>query len=66
MKLYYYLKMEKKDINKEIYFFDLKELNEINTKLYINRKEFKYFKCFLPLKEGIYEINLIIYIEMKN
>ena len=73
--------IEKNDINKKIFFLDntdyiyynvrhyhdnLKELNETNTKLFINKKEYKYSKYFIPYQEGIYEIKLIIYIKMKN
>ena len=55
------------DETKEKHYHDnLKELNETNTKLYINRKEYKYCKYIKPLKEGTYEIKLIIYIKMKN
>ena len=46
--------------NTDIYFLDntfghdhLKELNEYNTKLYINGQEFKY-KKYLSLKKGDY------------
>ena len=57
------LKIEKKDINKEIYFLNndnkvLKELNELNTQLFINKIEYKYKRYFKPTKEGIYEIKL--------
>ena len=68
------LKINKNDINKEIYFLDnidiidingnihphnnLKELNEINSKIYINDKEEKYKKYFIPEKEGEYNIKL--------
>ena len=62
------------DINKEIYFLDnededengnklyhsnLKELNELNTELYINDiKEQKYEKYFIPSNVGEYKIKL--------
>jgi len=57
------LKIEKKDINKEIYFLNnddkvLKELNELNTQLFINKMEYKYSKFFKPVKEGTYEVKL--------
>ena len=67
------LEIEKEDINKKIYFLDnaekhdnLKELNENNIKLYINKKEYKYTKCFKPGKEGIYQIKLLIFIDITN
>ena len=65
------IKIDKEDINKKVYFFDngnednlpenynrdnLKELNELNTKLYINYKNYEYKKYFYPEKEGEYEI----------
>ena len=37
---------------------NLKELNELNTELYINNKKYKYKKYFIPEKEGIYSILL--------
>ena len=71
------LKIEVKDINKNIYFLDntdgsiyindktedhhhdfLKELNESNVDLYINKKKYKFQKYFKPDKEGIYSILL--------
>ena len=79
------LKIEKKDINKDIYFLDntngeylidgewifnnhdnLKELNESNVELYIDNKNFKYKKFFNPEKEGLYEIKLIIKIDITD
>ena len=54
------------ETKKKHYHDNLKELNEINTKLYINKKEYKYSKYFFPSKEGIYEVKLIIQIEMEN
>ena len=72
------LKIDKNDINKEIYFLDnynnnnnnnnnLKELNNSNIELYINnikQKEFK--KYFTPIKEGEYNIKLKFKINMKD
>ena len=79
------VKIEKRDINKEIYFLDntdgkykingkkeeyhhdlLKELNESNVKLYINNKEEKYKKYFIPKVEGIYLITLKLNILMTD
>ena len=36
----------------------LKELNELNTELYINNKKYKYEKYVIPEKEGMYHILL--------
>ena len=67
------LKIDKNDINKEIYFLDnynnnnLKELNNLNSELYIDdikQKEFK--KYFIPIKEGEYNIKLKFKINMKD
>ena len=71
-----------KDINKKIYFLDngsfekgedkedshnnLKELNENNTKIYINNIEYKYCKYFKPEKVGLYEIRIEINIPIKD
>ena len=75
------IKINKDDINKDIYFLDntdciyndikhyhdnLKELNESNTELYINNKKYKYKKYFNPDKEGIYIIKLIFNIYIKD
>ena len=57
------IKIEKEDINKNIYFLDnyvgfdrqqhnhLKELNEFNSEIFINNKKFKYEKYFYPRKK---------------
>ena len=69
--------IDNKDINNKIYFLDneyiennlnksshdnLKELNELNTELYIKKdnkeKKEKYKKYFIPEEEGIYNIKL--------
>jgi len=68
------IEINKDDINKDIYFLDntdynddnninhyhdhLKELNELNTELYINDIKYKYKKYFDPDKEGKYIIKL--------
>ena len=70
------------DINKEIYFLDngsfkkeedageahnnLKELNENNTKIYINNIEHKYCKYFKPEKKGVYELKIQITFPITN
>ena len=74
--------IRKDDINKEIYFLDngsfkheedegkihnnLEELNENNTKIYINNIEHKYCKYFKPEKKGIYELKIEINFPIKN
>jgi len=61
--------IEKNDINKDIYFLDnyketiskkehLDEINELNTKLFINKKEYSYKKYFRFEKEGRYNIKI--------
>ena len=79
------LKIEKEDINKDIYFLDntdgyysddnnikylhhdnLKELNELNTEIYINNIKSKYKKSFIPKKEGLYEIIIKLNIKIKD
>jgi len=75
------IKIEKKDINKDIYFLDntegnyddgkhyhnnLKVLNELNTEIFINNKKYKYAKSFKPKKEGFYEIKIKFYIKIKD
>ena len=44
----------------------MKELNESNTKVYINDKEIKYTKYFRPTKEGIYNIKIKFNIKIKD
>ena len=74
--------IRKDDINKEIYFLDngsfkheedegkihnnLEELNENNTKIYINNIEHKYCKYFKPEKKGIYELKIEINFPITN
>ena len=52
---------------KEVYHNhdNLKELNESNVELYINNEKMKYKKYFNSEKEGLYEIKLIIKIDIK-
>ena len=61
------VKINKEDINKNIYFLDntvfnsyLNELNQLNTELYINDNKYEYQKYFIPEKEGIFNIKLKI------
>ena len=44
----------------------LKELNESNTKVYINNKEIKYSKYFTPKEKGIYDIKIVFNVKMKD
>ena len=76
------VKINENDINKAIYFLDntdftddkgidyfnnnLKELNELNTELYINDKKYGFKKYFYPDKEGIYIIKLKFNINIKD
>jgi len=67
------IKIEKEDINNDIYFLDntyhhdyLKELNELNSEIFINNKKYKYTKSFKPEKEGLYEIIIKFNINIKN
>ena len=61
------LKINKEDVYKNIYFIDnsnnhdiFEEMNELNTKIYINNNNSKYKKFFIPKKEGIYTIKLLM------
>ena len=54
------------NINEMISGCDLKELNESNTELYINGKQYKYKSYFSPDKIGIYDIQLHLNFLMKN
>ena len=54
------------NIDKIIPGCDLKELNESNTLLFINGKQYKYKSYFIPNEKGMYEIKLILKILMKN
>jgi len=76
------IKIEKEDINKDIYFLDkeytdnylvkdyihdnLEELNEYNTEVFINKNEYKYKKYFKPEKEGEYNISIRFTIDLKD
>ena len=76
------VKVYEKDIDKKIYFLDnyeyednegkehhhdnLKELNEVNTEIYINNIKSEYKKYFIPSKEEEYNIKLKISINMTD
>ena len=58
---------------KGFYFLDnsknhdnLKELNELNTEIFINNKKYKYTKSFKSEKEGLYEIKIKFKIKLKD
>ena len=51
---------------KEYHHDFLKELNEKNVELYINKKKFKFQKYFKPKKKGIYDIFLKFKIIMED
>ena len=61
--IYILINIDKEDISKKIYFLNksdecLKELNNENTELYINKNKKVFEKYFIPEKEGEYEINI--------
>ena len=64
--------INKEDIGQKIYFLgnkyfendNLKELNETNTELNINKKKEKYTNYFLPDNEGIYDIDIKFNIDL--
>ena len=71
------IEVDNSDITKKIYFLDnyecinhfhdnLKEMNELNTKLYINNKENKFRKYFIPERKGEYNIKLKIYTDLTD
>ena len=71
------VKIEQKDINQDIYFLDnciqdnhfhdnLKELNELNTEIFIKDKKYKYAKYFNTQKVGLYEIKIKFNIKIKD
>ena len=64
-----FVKVNKNNINKEVYFLNKdnnKELNEKNSKLFINNKEYKYQKYFQTRKEGNYSIVLKLNTKIKD
>ena len=67
----YFLEKEKFIQNNNIKEFrgkneELKELNEINTKLFINNVQCPFKKCFKPTEKGEYEIKLIFIKKIQN
>jgi len=45
---------------------NLKELNKLNTELFINDKKYEFQKYFIPKKEGVYSIRIKFNIFIKN
>jgi len=45
---------------------NLKELNKLNTELFINDKKYEFQKYFIPEKEGVYLIKIKFNILIKN
>lgn len=67
------LKINKEDLNKDIYFLDnskghknLEELSDSNTTVYISDEKYKFIKCFRPKNEGIFIIKIKLAIKLKN
>ena len=67
------LKINKEDVNKDIYFLDnlkghknLEELNDSNTTVYISDQKYKFIKCFRPIIDGIFIVKIKLSIKMKN
>ena len=74
------VKVEKADINEDIYFlWDNEnyclgetssileeELNEKNTEIFINNRKYKYKRSFKAEKEGLYEIKIKFNIKIKD
>ena len=65
------LEIEKCNIYKKIFFMDCvifnsKEMNEINTEIFINDTKHEYKKYFIPEKEGLYTIKIILYFYIKD
>ena len=69
-KNYFLDNTERKDnlglISEKIFNIYLKELNELNTKLFIDDNEYKYQKYFIPENKGIYSIKLKFNIQIKD
>ena len=58
------VKINEADTHREIYFlntnFFYNNLNELNTKLYINNIKYQFNEYFIPKKEGLYTIKICI------
>ena len=67
------LEINRFDINKKIYFLgnsskivNLKEMNELNTDLYIDNIKYKFEKYFIPKKEGLYTVKILFHFYIKD
>ena len=67
------LLINKTEIGKQIYFMDkseiynnLKEINNLNTDLFINDIKKDFSKYFYPEKEGIYKIKIVFHFYIRN
>ena len=71
------MNINEKDTNYRIHFLDdaintyegkiyLNEMNNYNTKLFINNKPYTFQKYFVPEKEGLYTIKLVLYFFIKD
>ena len=76
------IKVDENDIGKEIYFLDnyeyrdkegknhchdnLKELDNLNTEIYIKKKEQEYKKYFIPERKGKYKIKIKFNIKLTD
>ena len=67
------LKVDREDVNKNIYFLDntifnsyLTELNESNVELFINEQKYEFKKFLIPKKEGIYKVKLSLNTSIKD
>ena len=63
------ININKNDLGKQIYFLhntdNLREMNEENRELYINDFKYKFKKYFIPEKEGLYTIKIILNFNIK-
>ena len=63
------VKIRKKNLSKDIFFFDKEHINDINgenVELYYKNKKIKFKKYFSPTEEGIYEIKILFKNKIKN
>ena len=67
------IKINKEDIGKKIYFLDntsnhdnLKEINELNTEIFITKKKYNFGKYFIPQMDVIYFIKIIFNFFIKD
>ena len=67
------IRVENDDIHDEIFFLDgdeshntFKEINESNTKIYINNVQYKFCRSFIPKVEGLFTIEMEFNFSLKN